>query len=31
MSKYVEKIGLPCTAYNTEPSENYAKICNIKT
>lgn len=31
MSKYVEKIGLPCTAYNTEGSENYAKICNIKT
>ena len=31
MSKYVEKIGLPCTAYNAEPSENYAKIFNIKT
>ena len=31
MNKYVEKIGLPCTDYNTESSENYAKICNIKT
>ena len=31
MSKYVEKIGLPCTVYNLDNSDNYAKICNIKT
>lgn len=31
MSKYVEKIGLPCTDYNTGGSNNYAKLCNIKT
>lgn len=31
MSKYVEKIGLPCTIFNTTGSTNYAKICNIKT
>lgn len=31
MSKFVEKIGLPSTDYNTERSNNYAKLCNIKT
>lgn len=31
MSKYVEKIGLPSTDYNTEGSNNYAKLCNVKT
>lgn len=31
MSKYVERIGLPCTTFNTSRSTNYAKICNIKT
>lgn len=31
MSKYIEKIGLPSTAYNTTNSTKYAKLCNIKT
>lgn len=31
MSKYIEKIGLPCTDYNISGSSNYAKLCNIKT
>jgi hypothetical protein len=31
LSKYVEKIGLPSTDYNTSNSTNYAKLCNIKT
>ena len=31
MSKYIEKIGLPSTSYNTTGSTKYAKLCNIKT
>ena len=31
MSKYIEKIGLPSTSYNTTGSIKYAKLCNIKT
>lgn len=31
MSKYIEKVGLPSTAYNVTGSTKYAKLCNIKT
>lgn len=31
MSKSIQRIGLPCTTFNTTGSTNYAKICNIKT